>query len=687
MRLKELCVKAINYLNTKAVYFVPFALFALSCIISYYNYNGFKNIVIVGGDIEPYTYFPDHFLNYDRFTSIWSDNLLYGGPINDMARYVHLPIYYFSIFFKNLFNSPEISQIIIYLVYNFSIIISWYLLFNSFVRNRWASGFFSIAVFVHPLTWLLWYRHIDFYNLLLISTPLLFLAIKNLLFNPTYKKWLLYLLALILVWFAAVLPTYTGIQLLAAFIFILVLHRYYGLLDKKTVIFKTMVILLLLLPLLPLVYIYYTFTHSGVVVLQDYWSKSILLEGVLSGNKIMNGLGRVFAGLNQETYTVDGWLGGKPFALYGGFNIINSLPYIALSLFYLPFWIHTLIVKRSRIIVISSICFLLVAFISKSTAEPFGSVYEYLVSHFSFLSGFRAVYQKTAPIFLLAFVFLLISIYHSLADSLKKIFISLIVVLTFFNSISYFQGTAIPQTLKNNPNVFNNYVNASSFLNHSDAKKIVLLPFIDKTWVELKNGYEGYHPMEYFLKDKEFYNIGYASNAPGVAKVAELLQKFEEDPNLSIEKLSKVFIDTIVYDTNVDRAERRHIQEKHGELLALLRTNNKLKEIWSGEGVFIFHIEGVQTNMFEADKGHIEVNKIRQNMYTLQIQPEQKDIHILFKQTYSSLWQLRETDCKNQQILGTYQSKVNTVEGIDFNSWDLNLTQDRLACFTLSFPY
>ncbi len=613
----------------------------------------------IGGDSGPMFYTSKFMFN--QFY-IWSSSVGFGG-ITESSSYLNsYPILFFVEILKSLYGNLIAQYIFYYLLFLF-IPISFYLFIGIFSDKKIIRLLITLFYSFNFLVWLGIHRNILSINILFAITPLILKFIYDYL-TKNKLKYLIYIFVLGI--FNVIVVTNPGfflpqLILILSFIIWICFIKHKILLKSILLIFIFLFAFSIMAVTTHLLFLRYN--HS---ITTDYWNTQILLAGPLNQQKETSSLYFTFRGISNDLLASYGWLDGKIYYPFPLKNLYQT------NLFIFILFIPILIVLLGTFVLNNSKkknyyfwlgIFLINLFIFKSSAPPFGNLFEYLVTN-TLLGILRNPQQKMSIIFIISESIILAIILSNTKKIIKLIVILLIIAYIISSGFYYFTGDFIPKNalVKEIPQ---EYFQASNYLNNNNnIKRIVLTPWDDSTWTETNFGFEGYPLFIYLLPGKGIYNLNTIAFSSYNSLFIDRLRAPLTEFNKSLSKqISSLQVDTIIFDGNVNRSKRFLVSETPDKIINYLNSQNSLYHDKTFGKILIYRLKKELQYAYITSENTF-VQKINPTKYNIYISNLSQSQNLSFLESYHKEWKLylspKQTSSWCQPI--EFYNNTNTTE-------------------------
>lgn len=596
---------------------------------------------IIWWDITPFFY---------NMKSIWSNIFMWhttsllGGvalPGGNILSLIFTPIIYVL---KFLFIKWEISWIIIWLLST----ISCYQFFMYISKSNTNIALTITIFYLFSLGYNYLYVRGLFFTWMIIA--LIFFAARYLCIylDSWDKKYLLYTFFISIFW--AVTASNPGYYIPALLcLFFIWIWRKTKTQNTKRKWYLQWFLTFLITSFISL-FSFVLFSLYNKSILHDQRNTVALTQWPLIKQRITSNLTQTFRWFNWDLW--DTWWydkSGNEYHPFAGYKMYKLFPWQIVSWVIVLLMIYGIIIIDKRYkkwYLFWLTVFIINLFFFKSSAAPFGYIFERLLNNIWAFSMFRSPHQKFGIVFVVSQCLMLYYILLSPSNRRSYRIISLTIIwYSLMMGYFWFNWTLISQINKIKI-IPLSYEESAEYINNDfTIKRISLLPYNDSTWTNADFGYEGYSLFYYILPHKQLWNrndIAFSSyNKLFMDKLWPILTNLtgNQTPWKLIDMMKSLNIDTIIYDWYTDRYPRFHYQENHTWTLAYIKQQwFILDKTFDKISIWRLPEKYRKSEVYINEK--ISFNKINPTKYIVDIKNLKQNQSLSFLQSFHPEWKL-----------------------------------------------
>ncbi len=542
-----------------------------------------------GGDTIPNSEFLRYtFANISANTSSWG----LPGPSTGFAFINSLPFGFGLTILKWVFNSYADSIYFGFMFYIFCL--GWFKLFNTRSEHKLVCVLAVLCLFGSPYSWFLLNRNVYFQHVLLSVLPWLLLVIRDLSATGGPKNWVKFAAVFGFASPSFVNPGYA----LPLTIFIFLYTFFYTDLFTKPLrllgAFGTAVAILS-----PVIYGFLNLFLKSEAISDDYWNNIVLTAGPLEIQKTKNVLSNVLVGYNIDTLSAYGYIEGSEYFPFWAANLQDT--FIGM-MFFVPVFLVVVMYLRASSSSISLVVAgwlaisLLLLFVIKASAPPFGGLFFDLLSGSGLFKMFRGPHIKFGYLYSVVSLLIILELYKHTGVRLRAIVVVSLSGLAISSAVFPLAARLYIPQLNLVKSVPTDYYEVCDFLTRdsADGKSInlgVILPANGSTWHSNSWGYEGYHILNWICPKVSFLNRnGIAFNSQN--KIAfEALPGVTTGDAEAVDVLAELGFTVLIYDKTTDNRSRFFSDDFHNRNLASLDSfGAKLVKIFENGALIVYAI-------------------------------------------------------------------------------------------------
>lgn len=316
---------------------------------------------------------------------------------------------------------------------------------------------------------------------------------------------------------------------------------------------------------IPVIVVQGLFLLNNNAIVNDEWNNAILLQRPLEQQKKSSSLDNMLRGYNGDMRDTWGYVDKtQSEELYYSFPLAKQLDntwFDIISWVPILFILLWLIFLKNKKIIALATGFLVTIFFMKSSAEPFGWLFIWMMENVPLFSIFRNPHQKFSIIYLLLISIIIIYFIISLKRKWKIIGSVLLSLYIITFSSFYFTSGFAPRvnTIDTIPL---EYKESADFIESENLKRWIILPYNNSTWINKNFGFEWYHLFHYLIQDTEIFNKNDTAFSSYTNHFSQLISSHWNE-TLLLDIIKKYNIDLVILDKNIDRYNRFAHKEEH----------------------------------------------------------------------------------------------------------------------------
>lgn len=542
----------------------------------------------VGGDAIPW-FFTDAFLSTAPF--LWNVSAGFGGvatsPLLFFQYWVLLPFLWLAHF------SPAFAQYALHYTLWMCMGLSMFACAKLYTKEHWSSVVVSMMYTLSYVIAIPFWRNVLFLSALYALTPLLiYLCIRYISedISPRAKA----LSAVLLFpWIGVIAgnPIYCIMCVFTVFV-IVVPHvtSFRGAFRRLA-----LPLAIVAVPLVCAVTVHALFMKYNHALQDDYWNTVVLTQMPLERQAQYQHPLQALRGISTDTFDTFGYRDGAPYAPFRMADHKDS------ALVYAATWLP-LVVILSLLAYLSfygairgiHLYFVAVFFCAvvlfKSSAAPFGDVFSSALTDHPLLRMLRSPHQKIAVLFALSQTLLFGVLVTAVPQRVRRVALFVVCGAVCVANQYYFTNGALQETLQVHA-IPDAYHTVASYMERAQLGRAVVLPHTVGTWELYSYGYEGYSPFSYIAPTLQIQSrqaLAFAAPNLWFYNVGDSARLFPSQMEASMELYA---IDAVIFDGYVDRYPRFH-EDAGGEvLLAWLKKQTWLTQVFMDGKLVVFQVK------------------------------------------------------------------------------------------------